>query len=218
MGNTIGLIHVTLNSVSPINQAFQAYAPETTVLNFLDEGLIQEVNRVGEIKPYILRRFITLLEKAVESNVDGILVCCTVFTPYIKDLSNLFEIPIIANDYAMLNKAVETGSNIGLIATVETAGPTSEKLLHKIAQTKNKTINIKTVVLPKAFQALKNGDVETHDHLIHEKISELKVTSDVIVLAQISMISAASNIGQQSIPILTSENVGIHSILALVNK
>lgn len=46
----------------------------------------------------------------------------------------------------MLNKAVELGNNIGLIATVETAGPTSEKLLNEIAESKGKTIKIKTEI------------------------------------------------------------------------
>lgn len=215
---TVGLIHVTLNSVSPINNSFRKYAPKTTVLNFLDEGIIQEVNRSKGITPAILRSFITLLEKAANSNVDGILVCCTVFTPYIEQLSKLFDLPIIANDYEMLRKAVEIGSNIGLIATVETAGPTSEGILNEIAKTKNKTINVKTVVIPKAFELLRNGDGEAHDQLIKEKVDELKITSDVIVLAQLSMISAAKNIQQKTVPILTSNIVGMDSILKLIVK
>lgn len=218
MAPTVGLIHVTLNSVAPINNSFQEYAPNNIVLNFLDEGIIQEVNRSKGITSEILRRFMNLLEKAVTSNVDGILVCCTVFTPYIEQLSKFFDLPIIANDYAMLQKAVEMGNNIGLIATVETAGPTSKKILNDIAKKENKTINIKTEVIPKAFEVLKNGDKEAHDRLILDKVEELKITSDVVVLAQLSMISAAKRVEQKSVPVLTSDQVGIHSILQLIGE
>lgn len=40
MTTTIGLIHATINSVTPINNSFQEFAPDVNVLNFLDEGLI----------------------------------------------------------------------------------------------------------------------------------------------------------------------------------
>ncbi|MEN1969574.1 aspartate/glutamate racemase family protein [Lentibacillus sp. N15] len=218
MVKKIGLIHATLNSVQPINEAFRKYAPYVDLLNFLDDGLIQEVNAQGEITPKTLRRFIGLVGRADDSAVDGILTVCSVFTPYVPGIAHLFQAPVLSADYSMLNEAVNTGKRIGLIATVATAGTTSEEIMLKIAEEKGKSIEVHTEVAPEAFQALQAGDTAKHDGIIHQKITDLSQKSDVIVLAQISMARATQNMNNVSIPVLTSLEVSMKSIIHAIES
>ncbi len=66
---------------------------------------------------------------------------------------------------SMLEKAVEIGNKIGVIATVEAAGPTTEGLLKQAAAAKEKDVDIETVVIYEAFKALQDGK-EEHDRII----------------------------------------------------
>ncbi|UYP07341.1 aspartate/glutamate racemase family protein [Priestia megaterium] len=210
----IGLVHATLNAVKPMNDAFRQYAPETICLNFLNEGLIQELNETGNVTPEMVRRLGKLIESASLSNVDGVLLTCSSFTPYVDLLAPLFNIPVISVDYAMLDRAVSMGNRIGLIATVAAAGPTSEQILKDIAEEKGKSIVINTEIISEAFAALQKGDEDMHDMLIQQKIKDLSNHCDVVVVAQISMIRALRGLRTLTTPVLTSPEISIKSILS----
>lgn len=217
MKKRIGLIHATLNSVQPILDAFREHAPEITLLNFMDEELITDLNIFGRVTPRMLRRLIHLIEKAEESGVDGILLTCSCFTPYVPLVRNFFDTPIQSADYSMLEKAVESGNRIAVIATVGKAGPTTEQLLREIADERKKDVEIHTEVITEAFSALQQGDPAQHDEIIQQKIAELSGNSDVVVLAQFSMARALKGLKEPNKPVLTSPEVSVKSIVALLS-
>lgn len=207
-----------MNSVQPILNAFQVHAPQVTLVNFMDESLIFELNETGTVTKDMTRRLLNLVEKAAKSNVDGILLTCSSFTPVVAEISHLFDIPILSADLNMLEKAVDMTTRIGVIATVDAAGPTTEKLLEKISFEKQKDITIDTVVINEAFTALQNGDRTKHDKLIHQKVLELSSICEVIIFAQFSMARALETMDFISVPILTSPEISVKSIVAEISK
>ncbi|MGM7719823.1 aspartate/glutamate racemase family protein [Metabacillus sp. Hm71] len=214
----IGLIHATMNSVQPILEAFQVHAPQVTLVNFMDESLIFELNETGIVTKSMARRLLNLAEKAAMSGVDGILLTCSSFTPVVADISHLFDVPLLSADLSMLEKAVEIGHRIGVIATVEAAGPTTTTLLKEISSKKQKDIMIKTVMIPEAFYALQNGDRTKHDELIHQKVRELSIDCDTILFAQFSMARALETLDIKTSTILTSPEISVKSIVAEITK
>lgn len=214
----IGLIHATMNSVQPILDAFSIHAPHVTLLNFMDESLIFELNETGIISKRMIRRLMNLVEKAEASGVDGILFTCSSFTPCVPQISELFDIPMLSADYSMLEKAVDMGERIGVIATVEAAGPITTKLLKGIAEEQGKMVDIQTEVISEAFQALQNGNRIKHDQLIQEKIFTLSSNCDVIVLAQFSMVRALDTLETKTKPVLTSPEISVKSIVAKISS
>ncbi|WP_042196364.1 aspartate/glutamate racemase family protein [Paenibacillus camerounensis] len=217
-GKRIGLIHATLNSLSPMSEAVRRYAPDLATLNFLDEGLITDLNACGKVTRTMLRRFIHLLEKADEAAVEGVLLSCSSFTPYVSLFRELFNFPIISVDYSMLEQAVERGSHIGVIATVATATPTTVQILRDIAVQKGKDIHLETSTLPDAFEALQAGDIERHNSLIQEHIKLLSKTCEVIVLAQISMARALDHYDITDKQVLTSPESSIQALKQAMSK
>lgn len=213
----VGLIHTTINSLPPINEAFHELAPDVKVLNFLDEGLMEEINKAS-ITPAMVRRLLVLLDNAEKAGVDGILLACSVFSPYVEEVSKLVAVPVLSADLAMLEKAVQLGEKIGVIATVGAAGPTTEGLLKQIAARQKKTITVNTQVLTEAFMALKNGDAHLHNKMIQEKAVELAADSDVVILAQISMSRAIKGLAPISVPVLTSPEISVRAILTEIDN
>lgn len=212
----IGLVHATMNSVVPILEAFQQFAPDVKLLNFMDEGLIDELNNTGNVTDLMVEQLVSLMKRAEESGVDGILLTCSSFSPYVAGVANQFDIPVLSADIAMLEHAIEIGDKLGVIATVGAAGPTTTKLLYEIADEKNRTIKVDTHVITEAFTALQKGDQTTHNRLIREKISELSTQNDVILLAQMSMCRSLVEWEKPNIPILTSPEISIRTILKKV--
>ncbi|SDF60927.1 aspartate/glutamate racemase family protein [Sporomusa acidovorans] len=218
MGIKIGLIHTTRNSMQPINEAFHKHAPEVSVLNFLDEGLMEEINKHNIITRQMTRRLICLLDKAERSGVDGILLACSAFSPYVDDMKKLFDVPVLSADISMLEQAIQIADRIGVIATVGTAGPTTTRLLQDIAKQRHKEVKVYTEIVTEAFAALKAGDEAKHNQLIQQKILELSACCNAVVLAQMSMTRALTNFSQTTIPILTSPEISVKAILAQITK
>ncbi|MFD2215541.1 aspartate/glutamate racemase family protein [Metabacillus endolithicus] len=214
MGRKIGLIHATPNSVIAMENAIDEFAPNVNYQNFIDKELLDAVNREGKVTGKLVRRIIKLIEKAEESGVDGVALSCSSFTPFVPQIESLFDFPVVSVDMAMLEKAVTIGEKIGVIATVAAAGPTTTKLIKEIANNKQKEIEIVTETIIEASEAMKNGDSQRHDMLIQEKIHELAKVCDVIVIAQLSMVRALGSVGEISVPILSSGETAIKSLLS----
>src|SRR5690606_3605132 len=106
------------------------------------------------------------------------------------------------------------GSRIGVIATVEAAGPTTLELLNQAAAAADRTVTTQLALIPEAFAALRAGDVAQHDRLIADQAAALAPTNDVLVLAQISMARAAPALANLPVPVLTSPAAGIDALLA----
>lgn len=218
MNHRIGLIHATLNAVQPVNQTFREIAPHVKLLNFLDEGMISEINEVGEVTPRVFRRFISLVTKAEESGVDGILLTCSSFTPYVPLINELFSVPVVSADFSMLQRAVELGKRIGVLTTIDTAASVTSGQLKQIAGAQNKVIEVHTRVITEAFLALQNGDVDRHNELIAQTVNEISTSCDVVVLAQISMSGATKLLSHCPVPVLTSPEISVRTILDECSK
>src|SRR5699024_10073380 len=168
----IGLVHATMNSVNPILQAFQTYQPSADLVNVMDESLIWELNKTNEITENMIRRLVDIAGKAEDAGVNAILFTCSSFSPYVPEIKKLFSVPVLSSDESMLKEAVNNGNEIGVIATVKKAGPTTTNLLYEEAEKNSKRINVQTSVIPEAFQSLQKGDRTGHDNIIHSEINK----------------------------------------------
>lgn len=217
MSRRIGLVHATLAAVQPVVRAFRAQAPDTALLHFVDEGLLPMVEREGLTKDAVaeLER---LVARAVDSNVQGVLLTCSAYSPAAPAIQRRFSLPIVSVDEAMLHCALQHGSRIGVVATVAKAGPTTAALLREYAARATRDITVSVAIAPEAFAALQRGDGATHDRLVREHIETLLPTCDVIVLAQISMARALENAPAYAKPVLTSVEPGVRAILSRVDE
>jgi Asp/Glu/hydantoin racemase len=206
-----------MNSVQPILEAFNQNAPEIKLLNFMDEGLIDELNQTNIVTDSMVEQLVSLMKRAESRGVDGILLTCSSFSPYVEGVKSQFSVPVLSADIAMLEHAVEKATRIGVIATVAAAGPTTTNLLREISEKSNREVDIQTHVLTDAFAALQQGNPDKHNQLIREKIIELSETTEVIVLAQMSMCRALKGWTAPPTPVLTSPDSSIRKMLSEIS-
>lgn len=215
MNARIGLVHATLAAVEPMAAAFRREAPEVALLHFLDEGLLPLVGREG-LSPGAVAALAHLVDRAIASSVDAVLLTCSSYSPAVPALREKCARPVVGIDEAMLRQAVAAGPRIAVVATVPSAGPTTEKLLLACAAEAGREIEVQVALVGDAFAALQRGDAATHDERVRACVAALVPACDVIVLAQISMARAVADASDFGKPVLTSPRSSVRAVLARI--
>jgi hypothetical protein len=108
----------------------------------------------------------------------------------------------------MMEKAVSHSKKVGLLATLPTTVPSSERLLKIVAKEQGKEIEIVTVLRSEAFKAIEKGDAATHNAMLLEEIATLSQKVDSIVMAQLSMSALAPYLKDTKVPVYNSGDTG----------
>ena len=215
----IGVIHATTSAAMPLNEAFPRLAPETTVLNFVNEELLHRANAMGGVDTAGLRMFARTVFTAAEAGVDGIIVACSVYCPYVEQVKPFLQVPIIAVDNPMLETAAVKGQRIGILTTNLPAAPAAQKQIEQIAFAIGRTPSFIQCPLPSAAAALKRNDHAEFVHIIREAAEQLvQQGCETLILAQITMACAAPALADLNVTVLTSPDEGVNRILALAQR
>lgn len=211
MGKTVALIHTTRVVIEPINELIKQIIPEVSSLNLLDEGILKILSKTGSVNSQIDKRICDLAVLAEEAGADLIMLTCSSISSCAEIACNLVNIPILKIDQAMIEKAVDLGQVIGVLATNRTTLKPTTLLIDKVAKEKNKNIVIKTYLYEKAFKALLAGRNDEHDDIILNAINEVFEEVDVIVLAQASLYRLLQKINKNKIKgyVLASPRIAV---------
>ena len=215
----IGLIHTVLSLGNMFEELLSDSISNVDLFHIVDESLLQDLLDQGELTSSIKRRLCMQVSMAAEAGADFVMVTCSSTSPAVDVARELVDIPVMKIDEPMAEKAVKTGSEIGVVATVRsTLEPSTELVKTKAAQM-GEEIAVEPRLIEEAFQALRAGDDEKHDKLVTENALELSETNDVVILAQASMSHLASDIRNQTeTPILISPNLAVEAISGWVDK
>ena len=100
----IAVINATKVSIAPVDAAAKAF-PDVQILHLMDEGMSYLAKQEGQITGKNMARMAAQLRSAAELGVDGILLSCTIFSPYIDTLRMLTDLPLVAADVGVFEKA-----------------------------------------------------------------------------------------------------------------
>ena len=141
--------------------------PDLDAFHMVDESLLQDLMRGGP-SPSIFRRIATHAMLARDAGADLLVFTCSSTSPAVDTARQLIDIPIVKIDDAMMEKAVATGTKIGIVCTTtSTKGPSTD-LVHAHAAALGKSIDVTTELKADAYQALIGGDRDTHDRIDSE--------------------------------------------------
>lgn len=211
---TIGIIHAVNLTIRAMQPFLDRYIPDVEVVHLCDDTIQRDniAAGVGVIPKTNYFKFAQYAHNLQEAGVDLILLACSTFN-YAAELARpMIDIPIMQIDRAMMELAVAQGKRVGMLATLATTVPSSERLLRIVAAEKNKPVEITTVLRPEAFAAIQKGDSETHNRILLEEIDKLSGKVDSIVMAQLSMSALEPMLGKTKVPVYNSGTTGFESI------
>ena len=205
-GKTLGIIHATHISIAPASQYAQEFIPEVEIMHVCDDTIQRDNLKapVGTIPKHNFYKFAQYAHNLEEAGCDMILLACSTFNRAAELAAPMINIPVLQIDRTMMELAVGCGSRVGMLATLPTTIPASERLLQKAAADAGKEITCKTILLSEAFQELLKGNVERHNEMLIEAVNTLSDEVDSIVLAQLSMSALAPYLKDTKVPVFNS--------------
>ena len=212
----IVLFSVHKDAMDAAVRAFATDWPEARISNLLDDGLFAWVRQTGGVVPEMYDAFRTLTRYLVSRKADGILFTCSAFRECIDACIAEFDVPILKPNDAMIERALDAGSRIAVMATVGPTIPSVSAEIKEMATARGRKIELMPYMVEGAFDALAGGDVAMHDALVTARVREIR-NCDVIVLAQFTLSRAVPAVAAvSSIPIFNSPGAAVAKMRAML--
>ncbi len=210
-GKKLGIIHAAVFTASVVQKYVEEIMPEVTVAHAGDDS-VQNTNLaapVGTIPKANYRKFVTFAGFLEDYGVDLILLACSTFSRAVEYAAPMMNIPLLQIDRPMMDLAVRDGRRVGLVATLPSTVPSSERLLRLAAEEAGRSVEVKTVLSAEAFKQLRAGHPEKHNEILLAEIDKLSKEVDAIVLAQVSMTALEPMLGRTRVPVYNSGRTGV---------
>lgn len=219
-GKTLAIVHAALISSKSVQPFIDEIIPEVTVVHHVDDT-IQNTNfacEPGTIPKQNYFKFAAYAHHLQEAGVDLILLACSTFNRAVELARPMIDVPMLQIDRPMMDLAVQQGSRLGLLATVPTTVPASERLLKLAASEVGKKISVKTVLCSEAFEEIKNGNTDKHNAMLIEAIDRLSDDVDAIVLAQVSMSALEPELNHTKVPVFNSGRTAFNKVREILES
>ena len=172
---------------NPFAVPFLEENPDVEIFNICDDSLLSDTLKAGHLTNDVATRILSYVRCAEYAAADAVMITCTSVNEAAKYARRFARIPVFNIDEPVAKKAVETGTKIGVLATLPTSPLATMRLLHEEAERQGKKIETVSSVVEGAYDILIAGNREKHDALVNKALLELARKVNVIVFAQISM-------------------------------
>jgi len=209
-GKALGIIHAAVFTSQTVQPYAQELLPGVEVMH-LGDDTVQRDNLsapVGTIPKVNFFKFATYARFLEEAGVNMILLACSTFNQAVEHARPMISVPMLQIDRPMMDLAVKQGRKIGLLATLPSTVPSSERLLRQAAADAGREIEVKTILNAEAFKALRAGDPARHNRMLLEDIEALSREVDAIVMAQVSMSVLERELANPRVPVYNSGRTG----------
>ena len=205
-GKTLGIIHAAVFTAVSLEPIAREVMPEVSIMHAGDDTVQRDnlAAPVGTIPKHNFYKFVTFARFLEDAGIDLIVLACSTFNQAVDFARPMIKVPLLQIDKPMMEKAVATGSRIGLIGTLASTMPSSERLLRQCAAEAGKTIDVVSILNGEAFKVLRAGNPGGHNAMVLEDIRKLSSQVDCIVLAQGSMAVLEKETANNPVPVYTS--------------
>lgn len=215
---SLAQIHTVAGLIDPFNALARQHLPGWSSFAMLDESLLRNTIRDGQLSLATMRRLATMVWSAVDAGAEAVVVTCSSLGPAVEAARPLCPVPLFRIDQGMAAEAVRRGPRIGVLATLSTTLEPTTDLIRRTAEATGQPCTLTSRLADGAFALLSAGDTPGHDRLVAEALTALAREVDVIVLAQASMARAldAAQDRLGNLPVLTSPELGMAHIAGIL--
>lgn len=214
----IALVGVNLNAANFMTEYLAQKAPQFKLINYLDSFITKKTATEGGISDSSMKRMFDMLSVACDDGADGIILTCTVFTPYVEYFSSLLSKPIVSPDKSMLETVASLDGKKAILCTFSSTLGISENMYRDCCRRMSRDANVDMVLIDDAFKAAERSDLETHDRLIQEMARTMDEAYDHLVFAQISMAKAAEGLTLRHASVYTSPQSAFDALKKLLQS
>lgn len=209
----IALIHATPLAMGPIRTAFAENWPDARTFDLLESALSEDVSACAASAIDFDARFRTLTRYVCDVGAEGVLFSCSAFGSHIeKAARDVSPIPVLKPNEAMFEAALGMSDEIAMVATFAPAVPEMRAEFEAMADRLRPGARLSVAIANGAIEALRAGDVETHDGLCAESARNLD-GADVLLLAHFSTARAQRRVAEAvDVEVLTSPQSAVRKL------
>lgn len=209
----VALVHTGAVVIGPVSERVRDAIPDATVVNYLDDRIVADLGdptRAASVPD----RVADLVRAARRGGADAVMLTCSSISELAAPTSRDVGVPVLRIDEAMADDAV-AHRRIAVIATLRATLRPTVALIRERAERAGAEVEIREHLVDGAFAAVAAGDRAAHDALVVAQIEQAAGASDVVVLAQASMASAAAS-AAVAVPVLSSIDPGVRRLADLL--
>ena len=214
MAQRVIFIHTVSGLVDLFKGLCAEITPQADLCHISDESLIQAVLAAGGLTPAIYRRVCEHVIAAEQAGADVIQLTCSSVSPCVDVAGFLVSVPVLKIDEPMVEHAVDGFASIGVIATAPTTLRPTTELVQDRARIRGRSVEVESVLCEGAYDAFFAGDLDRHDRIVRDRLSDLMTMVDVVLLAQVSMARVADTLSESEkpVPVLTSPRFAVERL------
>jgi Asp/Glu/hydantoin racemase len=212
MPRTLAFLHTSHVLIPAFAQLAKDLLPGFEVFHMVDESLIKNTIRAGELTKSTRRRVVSMIGLAHDGGAEAVMLTCSSIGPSVENARAVYDFPIFRIDEAMAEKAVGMAAKVGVAATLRTTLEPTLALLQHTADQAGRKVELVPRLSDGAFQAVLAGQTEQHDAMVKAMLQELMQEVDVVVLAQASMARVVPQLDTSKTPVLTSPELAVHRV------
>ncbi len=212
MGRKVGMVHAGSSNVPLFNELTSEIMPGVEIVHLVDEGLLSMAEE--QFHRHVVRRLKMLASFAEESGAEVVLLTCTAFGRLVDEIKETVNIPVMSVLEIMVDEAMGVSDHIGILGSHPGALASASQIIPEQAKLGGKKTKVKTLLCPGAFDALRRGDLATHDRIVIEHLHQLMDEVKVIVIPQPSIEKAVEKVSQASrkVPIMSSARLSVERL------
>ena len=205
---TVGIIHTTPATIASLGALAQEILQDVHIVNILDDSILADM-RDGHNVEFVRERWISYASTLEKLGVSAVLSACSTVGDFAEEADRMLSVPVYRIDEAMAEEAVARGGNIAVFATLRSTLDPTVRLIQRKAKESGAQVQVETVLVEGAYEALMGGNKNAHDQKIADAVAKRLDTCNAIVLAQASMASAVSSLKDAGDKGLTSPRLGM---------
>ncbi|TCZ80153.1 hypothetical protein E0485_04705 [Paenibacillus albiflavus] len=193
----IGCYHAHYSNIDHIERVFESL--EVELIHFVDPGLDRRKNDVDFSSDTVRHKVHETLEWIAKCHVDVILVTCTFFTAAIE-ADHIHQIPIVKIDTPLFNRITQSESPAVLVFTNPNTAQGTVEQMNRFMRKNGKEVPIESITIDHAFELIMQGKKEDYFAVVSSGLQQIAEENQgkLIIAAQLSMVSAAEMVQQQS--------------------
>ena len=209
----IVFLHTAPALVPVFDRLISEAASQYTLRHILRDDLLKRSVEAERATPEILQEAADVMVEAASTRPAAVICTCSTIGESVDLAQAEATCAIFRIDQPMASEAVSRGRRIHVMATLATTiGPTT-RLLEREAAAASKQVGLTSEVVPEAGSLLLAGRKDEYIACVSRAIESAAANCDVIVLAQASMAQAAAHAKTGAVPVLSSTEIGIKSLL-----
>lgn len=213
----LALIHTVTSLTGTFDALAAELIPDVDVFHIVDESLLTLTREEGSVSAATKRRVADYVASAETAGADVVMVTCSSVGAGVDATQPFASVPLLRVDQAMVDKAVQQGTRVGVLATLSsTMEPTVALVKHR-AEASGQTVDVVPKICEGAFDAVMAGDTERHDALVREGLLSMIDDVDVVILAQASMARVADQLSESErrVPVLSSPRPAMEEVAGI---